>query len=188
MKFLFTKAALLFLLITQIGISSLAQEEKTIDKKQKTNDGHCISLSILRPVADFSSTHFGGIAVGYEPANHWFGLLKAKHIAFTYQGGLAYYFGKKETVSGYPYKYPGYFFLHAFAGVLYNPVRKIDLSLTAGPALSIYNGKSRFNIGSKLEGTYSFNNSFAASPGIIVMKENKANPIWAVSLKISYSF
>lgn len=183
MKFLSNKVALVFYILTQIAVSSHAQLSGTGDKKQKKGSEHCISLSILRPIADFSSTHFGGIAAGYEPSNHWFGLFKRKHIAFTYNGGLACYFGKKEKVSGYPYKYPCYFFLHAFGGVLYNPVRKLDFTLTAGPALSIYNGNKRFNIGSKLEGTYYFKNRFAVSPGIVLMKDSHADPLWAVSIR-----
>ncbi len=183
MKFLFIKAAVFFFIIMQTVISSPAQPVKPSGKKQKPGVEHCISAGILLPLGDFSSTHLCGIAVGYQPANHWFNLLKRKQLAFTYNAGLAYYFGKKEMVSGYPYKYPGYFFLHAFGGILYNPVRKLDLTLTVGPALGIYNGNSRFNIGSKLEGTYYLKNKFAVSPGIILMKENKADPLWAVSIK-----
>jgi hypothetical protein len=50
----------------------------------------------MRPLGDFSSTHYGGAGIGYEPANHLFNLLKKKHIAFTCNGGLAYYIGKKK--------------------------------------------------------------------------------------------
>ena len=102
--------------------------------------------------------------------------------------GAAYYFGKKETVSGYPYDYPGYIFVHAYVGAIYNPLRKANICLTAGPALGIYNGNTQFNFGSVLEGSYYFNEKIAIAPGIIFMKESGANPLWAASLKATMAF
>lgn len=137
-------------------------------------------------VGDFSSTHPVGIALDCSPTRHWFGLLKRKKIAFTYNGGVVYYFGKKETVSSYPYKYPGYIFIHSFGGLLYNPAKNAGISLTTGPALGIYNGNTQFNIGSKLEASYYISNRFAIVPGIMLMKESGADPIWAASVKARF--
>lgn len=147
-----------------------------------------VSVAVNLPIADFSSTHFIGMAVEVAPARHIFGLIRARKFAFTYNGGFAYYLGKKETVSGYPYKYPGYSFIHAFAGLLYNPVVKTSITLTAGPALGIYNGTTRFMIGSKLEASYSVNSEITVGPGIVMMKESGSEPLWAPSLKATMAF
>lgn len=112
-----------------------------------------------------------------------FDTVKRKKAAFTYNGGVAYYFGKKETISGYPYKYSGYTFIHAFAGIIFIPVKKTRIALTAGPALGIYNGNSQFNIGSKLEVSYFINPKIAIGPGIAMMKEPGTNPLWSMSFK-----
>src|SRR5688572_5143006 len=86
----------------------------------KNNKGFTISVSAHIPMGEFSSTHFGGIGLEYAPAIHGFrmvqrdSLLVIKKTAFHYNGGVTYYLGKKETVSGHDYKYPGYLFIHAF--------------------------------------------------------------------------
>lgn len=147
-----------------------------------------ISVGINIPVGDFSSTHIIGIGVEYSPLRHTFQLTKLKHLAFTFNGGVAYYLGKKETVSGYRYKYPGYIFINAFGGLLYNPVKKVSITLTAGPALRIYNGLIRFNTGSKFELSYFINDKIAIGPGIIFMKESGTNPLWAAALKTTMAF
>ncbi|MEK7224450.1 MAG: hypothetical protein AAB221_02060, partial [Bacteroidota bacterium] len=87
------------------------------EKKQAAGSDHIVSFGINLPLGDFSSTHLVGFDIGYSPGTHVFGLVKNKHFAFTYNGGVAYYAGKKETVSSYPYKYPEYLFVHAFAGL-----------------------------------------------------------------------
>jgi hypothetical protein len=157
-------------------------------KAQSTDMSNGISVGINISVGDFSSTHLIGIGVEYSPLRHTFQLLKLKHLAFTYNGGVAYYFGKKEIVSNNPYKYPGYIFIHAFGGLLYNPVKKTSITLSAGPALRIYNSLIRFNIGSKLELSYFINDKIAIGPGIIFMKESGTNPLWAASLKATIAF
>lgn len=169
-----TLSALLSLLLSTIDNAIMAQS--------KDSDAG-ISVSVHVPVGSFSSTHIIGIGAEYSPASHIIHQLKQKRLAFTYNGGLAYYLGKKETVSSYPYKYPGYFFIHAFAGILYNPVKGGSIILTAGPALGIYNGNTQFNLGSKLEASYYISKNIAIGPGIIMMKEPGANPLWAATFK-----
>jgi len=105
-------------------------------------------------------------------------------MAFTYNGGFAYYFGKNETVSNYRYKYPGYIFIHGFGGLLYYPFKKVGISLTAGPALGIYNGNLQFNVGSKLETGYNISTSIAIGPGILLMKEPGANALWSLAVRV----
>lgn len=172
-------SAIIFFCITY-GSYSQAQEKKGPISKNK---GVSISLGVNASVGDFSSTHIVGIAVDCSPTSLTFGVMNAKKFAFTYNGGVAYYFGKNETVSGYPYQYPGYLFIHAFSGILYNPIKGGGIILTAGPALGIYNGNTQFNIGSKLEASYYISSKIAIGPAILLMKESGANPIWAAELK-----
>ncbi|MEI2737231.1 MAG: hypothetical protein V9F01_00430 [Chitinophagaceae bacterium] len=155
------------------------------DSKKISSDekGISVSLGVNAPVGNFSSTHFLGIGIDCSPSSHWFGLLKRKKIAFTYTGGVAYYFGKKESVSSYPYKYPGFTFIHAFAGAFSIPFNKTSVKLTAGPALGIYNGNIQFNIGSRLEASYYINNKFFLGPDIILMKEYRANALWSLAIR-----
>jgi hypothetical protein len=176
------KKTVLFFLAAAFIISVSAQTTG-IKKPGPEEKGISLSTGINLPFGDFSSTHLIGIAIDCSPSSHWFGLLNRKKIAFTYNGGLAYYFGKKETVSSNPYKYPGYIFIHGFAGVLYVPAKKANITFTAGPALGIYNGNLQFNIGTKLEASYYISKNIAIGPGIILMKESGANPIWAASLQ-----
>ena len=177
------KKRLLFLFATSFYIYSVSAQTKSIKKKSSEEKGVSVSAGVSIPVGDFSSTHLIGIGVDCSPTRHSFGKIKAKKTAFTYNGGLAYYFGKKETVSGYPYAYPGYFLIHTFGGVLYNPVKNGSVTLTAGPALGIYNGNTQFNIGSKLEVSYYISKKITIGPGIILMKESGADPLWAAAVK-----
>jgi hypothetical protein len=169
------------LLLCTVGLRVMAQTTKTKAPTKNRNTG--LSAGIMIPVGHFSSTHFAGISAEYSPARHDFGLTQLKKWTFTYNGGIAYYFGKKEIVNNYPYRYPGYLFIHAFGGLLYHAFQHAGLSLTAGPALGLYNGNTRFNFGSKLEAVYFLNPKWGIGPGIIGMKESGADAIWSVSLK-----
>jgi hypothetical protein len=169
-----------------IGQSQRPQKHNHPSGKQHSA---CIGGNI--PLVNFSSTHFLGVTANYLWSNHRFGRMDVKPVksfGFTANTGVAYYFGKKETVSGYPYNYPRYIFFHAYAGAIYNPWRKGNISLTAGPAIGIYNGHTQFNIGSALEGSYFITEKITISPGIMLMKESGANPLWAVSLKAVIAF
>ena len=157
-----------------------------INPKPPEGRSQAISFGIAIPLGNFAATHFGGLTVEYLWSKNRFRQPKTKPVksfGFIATGGLVYYAGKKETISGYLYDYPGYFFLHAFGGMLYNPVKNGSVTLTAGPALGIYNGNTKFNIGSKLEVSHYISKKIAIGPGIILMKESGADPIWATSLK-----
>jgi hypothetical protein len=184
-----TKKLCLFFFCSFFTASLIAQPPqfyKLVDERVSA-----VSLGLHLPVGEFSSTHFGGFGAEYTSGRRWYGKIRpARQLVFTYNGGLAYYFGKKEAVSGYDYDYPGYLFLHAFGGISYAPrrKRKLNINLTAGPGLGIYNGNSQFNIGSKLEGSYFISRKISIGPGIILIKESGANAIWSAALKGTYIF
>jgi len=147
-----------------------------------------VSIEINIPVGELSSTHIIGISAEYSPLRHTFQLFKLKHLAFTYNGGVAYYFGRKESVSNYSYKYPGFTFLHVYSGLIYTPVKSMNFIFSAGPAIGLYNGLSQFYFGSKVEVSYFISKRIALSPGISLMKKLNTNPLWSATLKVTYPF
>jgi hypothetical protein len=151
-----------------------------------------VSLTIQVPVGSFSSTHFGGITAQYENSRRWYAIKykMKKQFRFAYNGGISFYAGKNETVSGYDYHYPAYWLVHAQAGLCYLPAKKIDLKLTTGPGLGIYNGTTRFTWGARLEGIYFLETGIdiGIGPSIHMMKEPGADALWTVGLKSTYVF
>jgi len=170
---------------------SIGQSQRTEKHNHPSGKQQTVSLGADIPIGNFSFTHIIGVATNYSWCNHRFGRMDVKPVkpfGFTANAGVAYYFGKKEKVSGYPYDYPGHIFLHSFAGAIYNPWRKANISLTAGPALGIYNGNMQFNIGSRLEGSYYLSEKIAITPGIMMMKGSGADLLWTASLITTYAF
>jgi hypothetical protein len=186
------KKASLFFVITSLFFSSgIAQNDNGKKKLHPGGKGNEISVGANIPLGNFNNTHTVGIAVEYLLSNYRFGKMDIKPVkqfGFSANAGMAYYFGKKEIISGYPYDYPGYVFVHAYAGVIYNPWKKENINLTIGPALGIYHGSTKFNIGSKLEGSYYVSERIAITPGIIMMKESGADALWTASLKATLAF
>jgi len=88
----------------------------------------------------------------------------------------------------YSYKYPGYSFLHSYAGIIYNPCKKINISLTSGPGLGLYDGNTQFNLGINLSGNYHLSDKFSISPVLIFMKETKSDPLWATGFRATIVF
>ena len=152
-------------------------------KAQSKGRENAVSFAVNVPTGNFSTTHFIGIAADYSPARHRFGLLKLKRFALTWAGGAAYYFGKKISAIDYTYHYRSYIFIHVYGGILYKPAKKTNLVLYAGPGAGIYHGDWRFTFGSKLEMNYFINQHFGIAPGILLMKENGTDALWAASLK-----
>jgi len=160
-------------------------------RKTTTGKDNLVSLGVKIPLGDFSSTHSSGIGIDYLRCKNRFGITsdnsKGK-IAFVYGGGAAIYIGKKETISFYSYKYPAFIFIKAIAGFLYTPGPKTGFTVTAGPAIGMYDGNSQFNLTGKLDGSYYFSEKLAITPGIILMKEmTVADPLIAFSLKVSWA-
>ena len=174
-----------------IGKYAIGQSQKPNKHNHPSGKQYTVSLAANIPLGNFSSTHSIGIEANHSWSNHRFGKMDVKPLkpfGFTANAGFAWFFGKNETVSGYPYDYSGYIFLQAYGGAIYNPWRRANICLTAGPALSIYNGNAEFNIGSSLEGSYYIKEKIAITPGIIIMKESGADPLWAASLKATMAF
>jgi len=163
-------------------------EKKIISVPRQSN---AVAVGITLPVSDFNSTHSFGIIAEYSYSNQRFGKFSAspkKKLGFTASTGIAYYFGRKEIVSNYPYKYPGFIYLHTYGGLIYTPLKSMNFIFTAGPAIGLYNGLTHFYIGSKVEGCYFISKRIALSPGISLMKKSNTDPLWSATLKVTYPF
>ena len=181
----------LFLFACFTALSSIAQLKE--DKEQNNGVGKSNSLSLGPdiPFAYFSDTHKYGAGLNYSWSSHLYGILNAlpkKLIGFTLNSGVDYYFGKKENVSGFNYRYDKYIYLHAYGGAIYNPCTKGNISLTAGPALSLYRSNTQFNFGANLEGSYFFNKNFAIAAAVTLMKESDSDILVTASLRGVFVF
>ena len=168
----------------------LAQADTSVTPNYTKGKNNAASLGVNIPVGEFSETHIGGISASYSWSHRRFGKLNKlpkKLIGFIANAGIDYYFGKKETVSGYDFKYGSSVYLHVFGGAIYNPCKDGNITLTTGPTLSLYKSNADLGFGVNLNGSYYFNDRIAITPGVIYMKHNKTNALWAVLMKATYN-
>lgn len=150
-----------------------------------------VTAGIHLPVGHFANTHFPGAGAGISYSDHRYGILPAKPVkkfGYTFTASGNYYFGKKETVSGYPFRYTGYYLINTYAGAMYNYGRRAHFELLAGPALGIYNGTTRFNIGGIFSATWFVKAKLGVGPSFMLTKENGADWLGAFSLRGSWAF
>jgi hypothetical protein len=191
------KKLLCFLSVTAwLYTTVIAQSEEKENKSggyriRRAGKNNSISAGIGIPFSEFSSTHSIGFGIDYSWSNHRYGLINeitVNPVGFTVNVGADYYFGKKETIGPYNYNYSNYTYLHTYGGIIYNPCNKVNISLTAGPALGIYSGHSQFNFGVDLKGSYYLNKNISITPAISFMKESKSDPLWAMAIQAGFSF
>lgn len=179
------------LLTACLFIIATHAQEKNSKRNVSNKYQQLISFGIDLPTGDFSATHFMGLAVDFTFSKNRFGqlpVIPTYRVNIFCNLGIAYYFGKNENVSSFPYNYPGFTFLHLYPGLLFIADKKITISLAAGPALRMYDGNSRFNLGAILSGTYYLNNKIGITPSLQLMKESGADPLLAASLKGAWAF
>ncbi|MBI5857301.1 MAG: hypothetical protein HZB42_06590 [Sphingobacteriales bacterium] len=186
-----TKWLFNMILILLFSADAMGQSRAKKEHNHPSGNMHAVGTGINLPIGNFSLTHSVGVAAEYSWSHYRFGKMDVKPVkpfGLIANSGIAYYPGKKEAAGNYPYKYPAYTFLHLFGGVMYNPWNKGLINFSLGPALGMYNGINRFNIGAKLDGTYFFNEKFGISPVLIMMKEQGADALWLIAIKASYCF
>lgn len=135
------------------------------------------------PLGTFSETHRAGISSGIS-----FRPRKLKPLHFMASSRISYYPGKKETVSGYSYRYGNYAALGIYGGAVWHIKLPFSISWMAGPALSCYRKTARFNLGSVLDLNWQMNPRWGISPGISLLKENGASILWSAGLKAVLKF
>jgi hypothetical protein len=185
-----------FLWVTGLMVTAtMAQPKETAlqNKGQRNN----VSLNFDLPLGDFSKSYGFGIGADYSWSKHRYGkmpLIPAVPFGFTFNIGGDYYIGKKVTIGTPPYTgsydYGGYTYLHAYAGDIYNPCAKGNISLTAGPALGLSGGHSDFNIGIDLSGSIYLGNSgkFGITPNLTLMKQAGSDPLYTGGIRLNFSF
>ena len=180
------------LLLTTCLFNIITNAQANNSKKNTTKDYQkLISFGVNLPTGNFSATHFMGLAVDFTLRKNQVGqlpVIPTHRLNIFYTLGIAYYFGRDETVSSFSYSYPGLTFFHLYPGLIFNADKKINICLAAGPAIRMYNGKSQFNLGAILSGTYYLNDKIGITPSLLVMKESGADALLAASLKGSWSF
>jgi hypothetical protein len=169
-----------FLLFVLLG--NLAYSQKAIPPAK-----HALSLSVYAPLGDFSNTHFPGTGLSYSGGDRKTGLLRIKHLGWNYEGGFNYYFGRRETVSGYNYHYRNYSFLFASAGLIFR-IKKVTAGAYIGPGLGIYYGNKELNLTIHTALSYRLNKEYDLSLGLFSMQEKKADRLWSGCVRVSRYF
>ncbi len=192
--FLSLKNKYLFLLhiFLLMAISGKAQTNSDSRKKVLTGYSKIVSAGINIPVPEFSNTHRFGVGIGFSWSKHRFGLMEkkpSKRFGFIADGGIDYYIGRNETISGFLYEYTGFTYIHGYGGIIYNCCKRGNINLTTGPGFGINNGFTDFFWGVYLSGAYYFNERIAITPGIHFMKDPESfDPLLSGSIKTSFAF
>lgn len=176
------------LLSTLTGMAQTKSDKKVIP----TGYSKMVSAGINIPYVEFNQTHTVGAGADFSWSKHRFGLMEKKpsnSFGFIADGGIDYYFGKNETVSGFMYQYDGFTYIHAYGGAIYNCGKRVNINLTTGPALGLENGFTTFFWGVNLNGAYYIRKNIAVTPGIIYMQDpGGPDPLVSFSLKTSFAF
>ncbi len=149
------------------------------------------SAGISVPAGTFSATHWSGISIQGEYSRNRFGkttIKPKKLIDYILSTGTDYYFGRKETVSSYPFTYTGYFILNSNAGLIFNTGRQSNVRIGAGPAISLYKKNLRFNISSAVAGSWYLSKNTGITGGLQKIQETGARPLRAVFIRLSKAF
>lgn len=179
-------------MISSIIFSGYAQDDK--DKPQIYGRSNQLSLNVNIPLGGYLKDISNiGIGLEYGWSKGRFGKmtsLPSKPVGFTFNIGIDYYFGQKEKVGNYSYKYEGTTYFHTYGGVIYNPCKMGYISLTAGPSLELYDGNSEFGFGVNLSGSYYLCkwSNIGISPNITFMKQGSSEAVFSGGIKLNYTF
>jgi hypothetical protein len=186
----FTVLCLLLCLMAQAQTDPASSHLRSPDRVRPDGKNSLVGFDIHLPVGVFARSHFAGAGINYAWSSHRFGMnVHAKKlIGFTFNTGVDFYFGKKIKPAGYDFRYTGYDYLHAFAGVMANPWPNGNISLTAGPTAGIYRTNWDLGFGSMLSGSYYLKKNIAIGPGVTFKKHSKADPLWGGVVRIAYLF
>lgn len=171
--------------------TSMAQSN-TINKNAYPNGKkNSIAAGPAITAGRFSNTHSIGFHVDYYRTNNRLGPLPAKPsrpIGLLFNAGMNYFLGTKETVSGYPYSYPGYALFYGAAGLIVNPIKQGNFTASTGPGIRLYNGTSSFALYTKITASYFFHQRIAVTPSISIISESGSKPLLAAGLSACFTF
>jgi hypothetical protein len=160
------------------------------DKNSSKAMSNTLAFGFSLPMGTFNRTHSAGIMADYSRSTHRYGnnAIDNKLINFVVNAGVGYYAGKSTSVSGYEFRYGGYFTVHAAGGIDYKPAMPVNISLTAGPLLSIYEGNAGVGAVANLFWSYFLSKNIALGPGLSFRKESKKDALWSGTMRASYAF
>jgi len=186
------KKQLFFLIFScLLYTGAAAQSTDQIAAKTASKSGiNAIAFGLSFPVGVFSHSHSIGAVIDYSWSRHRFGenIPAAKPIGFIINAGADYFIGKRTTTTGYEFRYGNYLNLYAMPGIICNPIAKGNISLTTGPALSIYKGNANGGISVGMFGNYWLTKNIAIGSGTIYRKHLKEKAMWSVAIRVSYAF
>ena len=179
----------IFSLLTYSGVQAQKSTD-TLMNRQTNGESNAVAFGLYLPLGVFTQSHIAGAGIDYSWSRHRYGrkISPAKLIGFTVNGGINYYVGKKITTAGYGSHYGGYINLYAMPGLLFNPLKNGNISLTTGPSLDIYKAGANAGIGINLLGNYFVSKNIAIGPGIIYKKHTNTDALWAATIRASYIF
>jgi hypothetical protein len=181
----------LFFIISLLTNAAWTQPKAGSNENQVKGMSNAISSGLDIGLANFSDTHFWGAGLDYSWTRHRYGQLykiPSRIIGFTANAGIDYFFGRKETIDSFKYRYSNYMLLHGYGGIIYNPCKKGNISLAAGPLAGIYKGYSNIGYGITLEGSYYISENMAITPGIMMLKLPNSYALYAATIRGSFIF
>lgn len=176
-----------FLLTTGIRGQVTDPKDGNLPPKAMSN---AVALGLTFPMGAFSRTHTPGLTLDYFRSWHRYGndVYATKLIRFAMNGGMSYNAGKSTTTAGYEFRYGGVFTVYAAAGIDYKPAIPLNISLTVGPVMSIYEGTADLSAGVYLFWNYFISKKIAVGPGVSYRKQSNTDALWSGTIRVSYAF
>lgn len=177
--------ACLILIQTGLAQQPVVSKIKTVSYLSQLTAGPAIAFG------RFSETHYGGITASYIRNKYHHRKRASLHrpkTGWLAAASLSHYFGKKENTGLVSYRYKNYSLLELNGGAGWYPVKKLDLSLRAGPAIGYYNQTFRFTLTGHLQGSYQIGPKTNITPGLALIKEPGSDALWITSLQLGFRF
>jgi len=168
-----------------------AQTANEKNRHSPTGKNNSLAAGPVMAAGNFSFTHSIGFSIDYTRTTKRMGTLTGKPsqtVGLLLNTGMNYLIGKKETVSGYPYQYPGYSLLYGTVGLISNPLKKMNFTAAMGPSIRLYNSTSSFALYTKISASYFFHQRIAVTPAISIINESGTKPLLTAGLSASIAF
>ena len=186
------KKHLILLMFFLLGARGLEVQKNTdtLANRQIKGTRNMIGFGFYLPAGVFAQSHFAGAGLDYSWSNNRFGrnVSLDKSFGFIVNGGISYYAGKRITTEGHESTYGGFMNMYAMPGIMYNPLKNANFSLTAGPALNIYKGAASAGLGVNLLGNYFLSENITIGPGLVYKKHTDTDALWAITIRVSHNF
>jgi hypothetical protein len=168
-----------------------AQTANEKNHRSPSGKNNSLAAGPVMAAGNFSFTHSIGFSIDYIRTTKRMGTLTGKPsqtVGLLFNAGMNYFLGKKETVSSYPYSYPGYALFYGTAGLIVNPIKQGNFTASTGPGIRLYNGTSSFALYTKITASYFFHQRIAVTPSVSIINESGSKPLLAAGLSACFTF